>query len=91
MPQGGELVIKVKSSADEVIIEISDTGCGIPKENQAKIFSPFYSTQGKGHGFGLAEVHKIIHAHHGEIDFVSEENVGTTFMVYLPENRKHGS
>ncbi|MBA3237467.1 MAG: GHKL domain-containing protein [Parachlamydiaceae bacterium] len=84
MPQGGELAIKVKSSGTEVIIEISDTGCGILKENQAKIFSPFYTTQGKGHGFGLAEVHKIIHAHHGEIDFVSEENVGTTFMVYLP-------
>lgn len=85
MPDGGELLIKVNAHAAEVIIEISDTGCGIPKEHQAKIFSPFYTTRDKkGHGFGLAEVHKIIHAHHGEIDFISEENVGTTFMVYLP-------
>lgn len=86
MPEGGKLTIRVKNSPTKVIIEISDTGCGISKENQEKIFSPFYSTKAEnGHGFGLVEVYKIIHAHHGEIDFISEENVGTTFMVYLPE------
>lgn len=85
MPEGGEMRIKISETANEAVIELSDTGIGIPKENAAKIFSPFFTTRPEGHGFGLMEVHKVVHEHHGEIEFFSTPGKGTTFVIYLPK------
>ncbi len=84
MPEGGELLIDVDSNDDQAIIRVSDTGMGIPKENIERIFSPFFTTKLKGHGFGLTEVNKIVQAHGGQIEVTSEEGVGTTFTMLLP-------
>jgi two-component system NtrC family sensor kinase len=66
-------------------IEISDTGCGITKENLSKIFEPFYSTKDqKGIGLGLSIVWGIIDKHQGTIDADSEPGKGTTFTIRLP-------
>lgn len=85
MPNGGKIRIKLSETENEAVIELSDTGIGIPKENAAKIFSPFFTTRPEGHGFGLMEVHKIVHEHHGEIEFFSTPGVGTSFIIYLPK------
>lgn len=85
MPDGGEIHIKLSETENEAIIEVADTGIGIPQENVSKIFSPFFTTRPEGHGFGLMEVHKIVHEHHGEIEFFSTPGVGTTFLIYLPK------
>ncbi len=66
-------------------IKLSDTGCGIAKEDLTRIFEPFYSTKGqKGTGLGLSVIWGIIDNHNGTIKVESEINKGTTFTIHLP-------
>lgn len=67
-----------------VQVELSDDGCGIPRENLSRVFDPFFSTKPKGVGMGLAIARKIIQAHEGEILVESEEGKGTVVRVWLP-------
>ncbi len=71
---------------DRVCIEISDNGCGIPRESMGRIFEPFYTTKpvGQGTGLGLSMSYNIIKGHHGEIRVESEVGRGTTFSIELP-------
>ncbi len=86
IPEKGEITIETDSTDEEVIIRISDTGNGIPREVRERIFEPFYTTKptGKGTGLGLAISIDIIHKHNGSIDVESEVGVGTTFTIRLP-------
>ena len=92
MPNGGKLTLRSSVVDTEVKIDVQDTGCGIPKENLSKLFTPFFTTKekGKGVGLGLAVVHGIIERHRGRIKVQSEVGKGTTFSVYLgvPSNEK---
>ncbi|MGE4297301.1 MAG: ATP-binding protein [Desulfovibrionaceae bacterium] len=89
-PQGtekGRITVTTQAVADAVEIRISDTGCGIPKENLQRVFDPFFTTKevGKGTGQGLAIVHDIIVMKHGgSIDIESEVGMGTTIVIRLP-------
>jgi two-component system sensor histidine kinase HydH len=67
-----------------VVIEVQDTGCGIPQENLDKVLDPYYTTKPEGTGLGLALVYKIIDEHNGTITFFSKEGEGTTVTVSLP-------
>jgi len=69
---------------DYVLLEVSDTGCGMSNEIQAKIFDPFYSTKFLGRGLGLASVHGIVRGAGGAIGVVSAPGQGSTFKVWLP-------
>ena len=70
-----------------VKISISDTGCGIQDDIKKRIFDPYFTTKAKdaGTGLGLATAHGIVKNHGGFIQFESQENIGTTFHVYLPQ------
>ncbi len=86
----GEILLKAHQGKDLITIVISDTGMGIPEEEQSKIFEKFYRVsshrdQVPGTGLGLSVVKQIIQGHGGEISFTSEVNVGTTFTVTLPQ------
>ncbi len=87
MPQGGELraeTSKVKFQ-DRILIQISDTGIGIPAENLKKIFDPFFTTKkSQGTGLGLSISLSYIKTHGGEISVLSEVGKGTTFSILLP-------
>ena len=67
-----------------VYIEVSDSGCGMTAETQARIFDPFFSTKFAGRGLGLAAVLGIVRGHGGVLKLVSEVGRGTTFSVILP-------
>jgi len=90
MPNGGTASITSSMTGYHVSVRIGDTGCGIPKDLQEKIFDPFFSTKGeKGTGLGLAICSKIIAQHKGELRVESEVGKGTTFTIFLPVWRTH--
>lgn len=86
-----KLEIYLTKEKENFKIDISDTGNGISKENQSKIFTPFFTTKniGKGTGLGLAISYGIIKMHKGHITFNSELGKGTTFKVVLPKYQEH--
>ena len=88
MPEGGSLGLKTcfDLGLETVIVEVRDTGHGIPPENRTRIFEPFFSTKtsSSGVGLGLAVVYGIIKEHRGTIDFESEPGKGTCFRISLP-------
>ena len=87
----GIIKIKTFSADNSVVIQISDTGKGMPKENIGKIFDAFFTTKepGKGTGLGLSISYKIIEEHNGIISVESEVGKGTTFTIKLPV-KKYG-
>lgn len=83
--KGGRITISVNKRDPYAVINIRDTGAGIPDEYRDKIFDPFFTTKTpRGAGLGLSISYGIIEKHGGKIDFESEMDVGTTFRVYLP-------
>ncbi len=77
----------VDATGDKEFVElrVRDDGCGIPKDQVAKIFEPFYSTKGqKGTGLGLSVIWGIVDNHNGTISVESEAGAGTTFVIRLP-------
>ncbi len=83
----GTISIRTRHTDDHAVIEVEDTGHGIPDEIKARIFDPFFTTKevGKGTGQGLAIVHTVIVKNHrGSVDFTSEVGRGTTFTLRLP-------
>lgn len=71
---------------DQIIFEVEDEGEGITPENQARLFTPFFTTKppGKGIGLGLSIVYGIIKMHRGQINVQSRLSEGTTFTIQLP-------
>jgi signal transduction histidine kinase len=83
----GVIKIRTRVEAADAVIEIADTGGGIPPAIRHKVFDPFFTTKGigKGTGQGLAIAHRIVVEHHrGSIDFESEVGKGTRFTIRLP-------
>jgi signal transduction histidine kinase/ActR/RegA family two-component response regulator len=88
--KSGEIKIVTATVDGKAQIRISDTGCGISKENLTKIFDPFFTTKdvGKGTGLGMNIAYNIINKHQGEIWVESEVGKGTTFIIQLPPGRE---
>ncbi len=86
MPNGGTLRIIVQHQEPYVVIQIQDTGIGIPAENLSRIFDPFFTTRevGKGMGLGLAVAYGVINRHGGKILVDSTVGQGSTFTILLP-------
>lgn len=86
MPQGGKLTISTLVADDKVLMKVTDTGCGIKKEDLDSIFEPFFTTQpvGKGTGLGLSVTYGIVEQHGGTLEVQSKEGEGTTFTIRFP-------
>lgn len=89
MPHGGKIIIRTRYDAnnERIMLQVADTGEGIPEKNLSKIFDPFFTTKdvGEGTGLGLSIVMSIIQAHGGEVRVDSEPGQGAMFTVSLPE------
>jgi two-component system NtrC family sensor kinase len=90
---GGLIRIASRLQKKEVVIEVSDTGCGIDREDLARLFDPFFTTKpvGEGTGLGLSITHGIITGHGGRIEVESNRGEGTCFRIYLPQDPARGS
>jgi two-component system sensor histidine kinase HydH len=86
MQQGGKLTIRCfpDDGGTFVIVEVEDTGHGIPEEELPRIFDPFYTTKKTGTGLGLAIAHRIIENHGGTLSIKSTDGSGTTFRITVP-------
>jgi len=91
MPNGGELTMSLRQETGEqgqrlVVVEVSDTGCGIPEDKLKRIFDPFFTTKepGKGTGLGLSISHLILERHRVTINVKSQIDKGTTFTLRFP-------
>jgi len=84
MPKGGELFLNLRKEGDKVIVEIKDTGVGIPDDMKEKIFDPLFTTKRKGTGFGLSVSRSIMENHEGAIRVESEEGKGAKFILEFP-------
>lgn len=84
MPEGGKLTINTRKEFGLAIIEVIDTGVGIPEGIQDYIFDLYFTTKEKGMGLGLSIVARILEFHNGGIDLESVEGKGTKFTVELP-------
>jgi signal transduction histidine kinase len=84
MDQGGELLIRLSPSRNRAVLEVIDTGRGIPPDEVEKVFQVYYSTKKQGSGLGLPTTRRIIREHDGTIHVNSEVGKGTRFVVTLP-------
>ena len=87
-PEGGNITLDARSQDDNLVLTVSDTGCGIQPEDLPHIFEPFYqgrqSQLGQGSGIGLAFTREIVEACHGTISCTSDLGRGTTFRIVMP-------
>ena len=91
MPEGGTLYLRTRVRGGRVIVEVRDTGAGIPTEIRDRIFDPFFTTRevGEGTGLGLAVSSRIVEAHGGKIELETKVGRGSTFRVILPAMRDY--
>ena len=86
-----KVIVTTRNLRDKVEITIGDNGPGIPDDIKDKIFQPFFTTKptGQGTGLGLSLSYDIIKAHGGEINMTSSKDLGTTFLIILPNQNNH--
>jgi len=90
MQGGGVLTVRTKltqdggESQERVVLQVSDTGSGIPEEHLGKIFDPFFTTKQEGTGLGLSICYKIIAEHRGTVQVKSRLSQGTSLYIFLP-------
>jgi signal transduction histidine kinase len=86
MPHGGTLTLRTGDSGSRALVEVTDTGSGLTKEECERLFTPYYTSKVHGTGLGLAIVQSVISDHGGRISVRSQPGRGTTFIIELPRN-----
>ena len=86
MPTGGWLTVRSQVSDHRAVIDVADTGAGIPAEHLSRIYDPFFTTKvpGQGTGLGLSVTYGVVQEHHGHIECESQPGQGTRFTLTLP-------
>lgn len=87
MPNGGNLTVSAYEKDGNVLINVEDTGTGIPEEIKPKLFTPMVTTKSKGQGLGLAVVKRLVEALNGTIRFESQKGKGTKFVIEMPSKQ----
>lgn len=89
MPDGGRIDVRLLGRRRSIRIEIQDSGCGIPAEDQPRIFETYFTTKSGGCGLGLAIVKRTIEDLGGTVSYTSTPGSGTTFVIDLPNVKQH--
>jgi signal transduction histidine kinase len=84
MKEGGVLLIRTFAGNGQCILEVTDTGQGIPEKSLQRIFEPFFTTKTQGTGLGLSFAKRVVEEHGGEIQVTTRADKGTSFRVVLP-------
>ncbi|HEV2122553.1 MAG TPA: ATP-binding protein, partial [Chloroflexota bacterium] len=85
LPEGGTITIRTRNEGQRVLLEVHDTGIGMPEHVRQRCLEPFYSTKGaRGTGLGLAMVHGTVERHQGQLEIESTPGEGTTIRLRLP-------
>lgn len=84
MPEGGDLILATRAEGSRVVLQVTDTGGGIPPEVMPRIFEAFYSTRSGGSGLGLPTARRIVEAHGGTMTVASAVGKGSRFTISLP-------
>jgi nitrogen-specific signal transduction histidine kinase len=84
MDKGGQLVLRLERSGEDVLVSIQDQGAGIPDRVKEKIFNLYFTTKPSGSGIGLAMTFRIVQLLNGSIDFSTASGIGTTFRLRFP-------
>lgn len=86
---GESVSVKLYKENKNVVLQVIDTGAGIPEDKQQKIFERFYQIENghEGSGIGLSLVQRLVELHHGQITLVSEVGEGSTFSIYIPQDK----
>lgn len=89
-PLGGKITVSLIEDLEYLILEVEDTGCGIPEHEQGLIFNRFHKVNSKkndiGMGIGLSITQRLVELHHGKIELKSKAGQGTTFSIYFPQS-----
>jgi PAS domain S-box-containing protein len=85
MEDGGRLTISAREAKDEIVIEVTDTGIGIPETEMKNLFKPFYTTKPSGIGLGLTYCRRTVEAHKGTIELESKAGEGTKITISMPK------
>jgi two-component system nitrogen regulation sensor histidine kinase NtrY len=80
----GAVAIRARKDERTIVLEVTDTGRGVPDQDKEKLFLPHFSTKGRGTGLGLAIVHRIVHDHEGTISVHDNRPTGTRFLIQIP-------
>jgi signal transduction histidine kinase len=88
MPNGGRLTLRTSATNTSALIEVSDAGTGLTREECARLFTPYYTGKTHGTGLGLAIVQSIVSDHGGRISVTSQPGEGSTFIIELPLRRE---
>ncbi|HET8722928.1 MAG TPA: GAF domain-containing protein [Anaeromyxobacteraceae bacterium] len=84
MPRGGLLEVRTRAEKGFAVVEVADSGPGIPPELRPRVFEPFFTTKATGTGLGLAVVRRIAEGHGGSVELAPDQGSGTTFVLRLP-------
>ena len=83
--EAGSIAVSVRRNGDNVIVEVTDTGSGLPTDETDILVQPFYSTKGRGSGMGLALVHRVVTDHGGTLAFENRLPAGALVRITLPQ------
>jgi signal transduction histidine kinase len=91
MPRGGRITLRTRRDGEDALLEIEDSGAGIPEEVRGRIFEPFFTTKASGTGLGLAVVKRIVEGHGGAVSVRSAPGAGTVFALRFPVGGPQGT